>query len=91
MLVERQLAPVGVARGVLRAEQHALQQANRDRPAGEVPQIDVDGMVAFADRQALQAYVRALGIWRRDPEAVPDLAEPIAATTRNAIFVAQKS
>ena len=55
------------------------------------PQIDVDGMVAFADRQALQAYVRALGIWRRDPEAVPDLAEPIAATTRNAIFVAQKS
>jgi SAM-dependent methyltransferase len=56
-----------------------------------VRRIDVDGTVTFADREALQAYVRALAIWRPDLDAAPDLVEPLAATTRNTIFVAQKS
>jgi ubiquinone/menaquinone biosynthesis C-methylase UbiE len=92
---EHHLAEARELVGISRVGQMAFSRENGEealrRHFAHVRQIDVDGMVAFADRQALQAYVRALGIWRRDPEAVPDLAEPIAATTRNAIFVAQKS
>jgi SAM-dependent methyltransferase len=60
------------------------------RHFARVRRTDVDGTVTFADRGAIQAYVRALGIWKRDPDAVPDLAEPLAATTRNTVFVAEK-
>jgi hypothetical protein len=62
-----------------------------DRRFARVRRADVDGTVTFADREALRAYARALGIWKREPEAVPELAEPLAATTRNTIFVAEKS
>ena len=51
---------------------------------------DVDGTVTFADGDAIRAYVRALGIWRHAADDVPDLAEPLEATTRNTIFVAEK-
>jgi SAM-dependent methyltransferase len=51
---------------------------------------DVDGTVTFADGEAIRAYVRALGIWRHAADDVPDLAEPLEATTRNTIFVAEK-
>jgi ubiquinone/menaquinone biosynthesis C-methylase UbiE len=81
--------------GVSRVGQMTFSRENGDealqRHFGHVRRIDVDGTVAFPDRMALQAYVRALGIWKRDPDSVPDLAEPIVATTRNAIFVARKS
>ena len=81
--------------GISRVGQMSFSRENGEealrRHLGPVRRTDVDGTVTFADREAVQGYVRALGIWRRDPDAVPDLAEPIAATTRNAIFVAQKS
>ena len=60
------------------------------RHFGRVRRIDVDGTVTFADRDALREYVRALGIWRREADRVPELAGPLAATTRNTVFVAEK-
>jgi SAM-dependent methyltransferase len=54
-----------------------------------VRRIDVDGTVTFADGDAIRAYVRALGIWKHAAEGVPDLAEPLEATARNTIFVAE--
>lgn len=81
--------------GISRLGQMSFSRENGEealrRHFEHVRRIDVDGTVAFADREALQGYVRALGIWRRDPDSVPDLPEPIVATTRNAIFVALKS
>ena len=60
------------------------------RHFAEVRREDVDGTVTFADGDAIRAYVRALGIWRHAADDVPDLAEPLEATTRNTIFVAEK-
>jgi SAM-dependent methyltransferase len=82
---------VGISRvGQMSFSRENGEQALR-RHFGHVRRTDVDGTVTFTDREALQAYVRALGIWKRDADAVPDLTEPIVATTRNAIFVATKS
>jgi SAM-dependent methyltransferase len=61
------------------------------RHFARVRREDVDGTVTFADREATQAYVRALATWKHLAEDVPKLAEPIEATTRNTIFVAGKS
>jgi SAM-dependent methyltransferase len=81
--------------GISRVGQMSFSRENGEealrRHFEHVRRSDVDGTVTFADRGALQAYVRALGIWRRDPDSVPDLPKPIVATTRNAIFVALKS
>jgi SAM-dependent methyltransferase len=81
--------------GVSRVGQMSFSRENGEaalrRHFAHVRRIDVDGTVTLPDREALQDYVRALGIWRRDPDGVPDLAEPLAATTRITIFVAQKS
>ncbi len=51
---------------------------------------DVDGTVMFADREAVRAYVRSLVTWKRAADDVPELAEPLEATTRNTVFVAGK-
>lgn len=55
-----------------------------------VRRIDIDGTVTFEDGEAVRAYVRALTTWKQAAESVPELAEPIGATTRNTIFVAEK-
>jgi SAM-dependent methyltransferase len=60
------------------------------RHFARVRREDVDGTVTFADREAIQAYVRALVTWKHLADGVPDLAGPIEATTRNTIFVAEK-
>jgi len=56
-----------------------------------VEHIDVDGSLTFADGEAIRTYVRALGIWKQAADAVPELTEPLQATTRNTIFVARKA
>jgi SAM-dependent methyltransferase len=59
------------------------------RHFAHVLRIDVEGTVTFADGEAIRAYVRALVTWGRAADSVPDLAEPLEATTRNTIFVAR--
>lgn len=56
-----------------------------------VQRIDVDGSVTFADTDAIRAYVRWLVLTTDEAGEVPDLVEPLVATTRNTIFVAEKS
>ena len=61
------------------------------RHFARVARQDVDGSVRFADAEAIRAYVRALVTWKHAADAVPELDEPLHATTRNTIFVAEKA
>jgi SAM-dependent methyltransferase len=60
------------------------------RHFARVRRTDVDGTVTFVDGEAVRAYVRALVTWGHAADAVPELPEPLEATTRNSIFVAEK-
>jgi SAM-dependent methyltransferase len=91
---EHHLAEARALVGVSRVGQVSFSRENGEdalrRHFPRVRRNDVDGTVTFADRDALRAYGHALGIWRPDADDVPDLAEPLAATTRNTIFMARK-
>jgi hypothetical protein len=91
---EHHLAEARAHVGISRVGQVPFSRENGEptlrRYFPRVRRIDVDGTVTFADREAVEAYVRALGIWRPEADDVPDLAEPLVATTRNTLFVAEK-
>ncbi|MBA2740400.1 MAG: class I SAM-dependent methyltransferase [Actinobacteria bacterium] len=62
-----------------------------ERHFARVERIDVDGSVTFADGDAIRAYLRWLVLARDENHDVPELLEPLVATTRNTIFVAEKA
>jgi SAM-dependent methyltransferase len=52
---------------------------------------DVDGRLTFPDADAIRAYMRTLILGKMgfSGEDVPELDEPLRATTRNTVFVAE--
>jgi SAM-dependent methyltransferase len=56
-----------------------------------VARIDLEGAVTFPDAESIRAYLSALVISGDAAGRVPEIAEPVRATTRPTIFVAQKS
>jgi ubiquinone/menaquinone biosynthesis C-methylase UbiE len=56
-----------------------------------VERIDVDGTLTFADAEAIRTYMRSLVTAKHAADNVQELAEPLQATTRNTIFVAEKA
>jgi SAM-dependent methyltransferase len=61
------------------------------RHFAHVERTDVDGSLVFADGEAIRAYARSLVTWRHAADSVSELTEPLQATTRNTIFVAEKA
>jgi len=56
-----------------------------------VERTDVDGSLIFPDAEAIRAYLRSLGTVKHAADNVPELAEPLTATTRNTVFVAKNA
>lgn len=92
---EHHLSEARALVGISRVGQMTFSRENGEeslrRHFARVRRTDVDGTVTFADQDALRAYARALGIWRPGADAVPELVEPLEATTRNTVFLAEKS
>jgi SAM-dependent methyltransferase len=57
------------------------------RHFADVEQIDLEGTVTFPDAESIRAYLRTLLLAKDAAENVPELAEPLRATTRPTIFV----
>jgi SAM-dependent methyltransferase len=55
-----------------------------------VERLDVTGSVTFADRDAVRGYIGSSVAHKHLADLAPDLSEPLVATRRNSIFVAQK-
>jgi SAM-dependent methyltransferase len=55
-----------------------------------VERIDIDGSLTFPDTESVRTYLRSLVTGKHAADKVPELAEPLCATTRNTIFVAEK-
>ena len=53
-----------------------------------VERIDVDGSVVFPDAEAIRTYLRSLVTGKHAAERVPELTQPLRATTRATVFVA---
>jgi SAM-dependent methyltransferase len=56
-----------------------------------VERTDIDGSLTFPDADAIRAYLRSLVTGKHAANGVPELAEPLRATTRNTVFVAEKA
>jgi SAM-dependent methyltransferase len=56
-----------------------------------VERTDVDGSLTFPDAEAIRAYLRSLVTAKHAADGVPELDEPLRATTRNTVFVAEKA
>ena len=61
------------------------------RHFARVERKDVDGSVTFEDADAIRAYLRSLILAKKAADDVRELAQPLRATTRNTIFVAEKA
>ena len=63
------------------------------RHFAHVERKDVDGRLTFPDADAIRAYLRSLILGKMgiSAEDVPELAEPLCATTRNTVFVAERA
>jgi SAM-dependent methyltransferase len=61
------------------------------RHFAHVERRDVEGWVTFPDADAIRSYVRSLALGKDAAEVVPELEEPLRATTRNTIFVTRKA
>lgn len=61
------------------------------RHFSQVEREDVDGTLMFADAEAIRNYLCSMTTGKHAAEAVPELAEPLRATTRSTIFVAEKA
>ena len=61
------------------------------RHFARVERKDVDGSVTFEDADAIRAYLRSLILAKKAADDVRELAQPLCATTRNTIFVAEKA
>jgi SAM-dependent methyltransferase len=55
-----------------------------------VERRDVEGSLMFHDAEAIRGYLRSLITAKDAADGVPELAEPLRATTRNTVFVAEK-
>ncbi len=55
-----------------------------------VERRDMTGSVTFADRDAVRGYIASSVAHKHLADIVPELAEPLVATRRNSIFVAEK-
>ncbi len=92
---ERHLEEARAHAGISMVGQMTFSRENGEealrRHFARVSRQDVDGSVRFADGEAIRAYVRALVTWKHAADAVPELDEPLHATTRNTIFVAEKA
>jgi hypothetical protein len=66
-------------------------EASLRRHFARVERRDVEGWVVFPDAAAIRAYLRSLILATDAAETVPELAEPLRATTRNTAFVAEKA
>jgi SAM-dependent methyltransferase len=55
-----------------------------------VERHDVRGSVTFADREAARGYIASSVAHKHLADLVPELSEPLVATRRNSIFVADK-
>jgi SAM-dependent methyltransferase len=61
------------------------------RHFAHVERKDVDGTLVFEDADAIRAYMRSLILGKQGVAGdIPELHEPLRATTRNTIFVAEK-
>jgi SAM-dependent methyltransferase len=60
------------------------------RHFARVERTDVEGSLTFEDADAIRAYLRVLIIGQQAADDVPELDEPLRATTRSAVFVAEK-
>lgn len=56
-----------------------------------VERTDIDGSLTFPDADAIRAYLRSLVTGKHAADGVPELADPLRATTRNTVFVAEKA
>jgi SAM-dependent methyltransferase len=56
-----------------------------------VERTDIDGSLTFQDADAIRAYLRSLMTGKHATDGVPELAEPLRATTRNTVFIAEKA
>lgn len=66
-------------------------EATLRRHFAHVEQMDIDGSLTFTDGDTVRWYVRSLVIWKHAADRVPELTEPLLATTRNTIFVARSA
>jgi SAM-dependent methyltransferase len=70
-------------------------EASLRRHFAHVERKDVDGWLTFPDAEAIRAYMRSLVLGKYAAEQaiedVPELDEPLRATTRNTVFVAEKA
>lgn len=60
------------------------------RHFARVEQTDVDGSLTFPDAESIRVYLRSLVTAKHAAADVPELHEPLRATTRNTVFVAEK-
>jgi SAM-dependent methyltransferase len=56
-----------------------------------VERTDVDGALTFPDAAAIRAYLLSLVTAKHAADNFPELTEPLRATTRNTVFVAEKA
>jgi SAM-dependent methyltransferase len=56
-----------------------------------VERTDIDGSLNFPDAEAIRDYLRSLVTTKHAADNVPELHEPLCATTRNTVFVAEKA
>jgi SAM-dependent methyltransferase len=61
------------------------------RHFARVERTDVDGSLTFPDAEAIRAYLRSLVTAKHAADGVLELPEPLRATTRNTVFVAEKA
>jgi SAM-dependent methyltransferase len=59
------------------------------RHFAHVERTDLEGSVTFADAEAIRTYVRTMVTQKHAADRVPELPEPLRATTRPTIFVAE--
>jgi SAM-dependent methyltransferase len=61
------------------------------RHFARVERTDIDGSLTFSDAESIRAYLRSLVTAKHAADDVSELHEPLCATTRNTVFVAEKS
>lgn len=61
------------------------------RHFARVQRTDIDGSLTFPDADSIRAYLRSLVTSKNAAGNVSELYEPLCATTRNTVFVAEKA
>lgn len=66
-------------------------EAALSRHFARVQRTDIDGSLTFPDADSIRAYLRSLVTSKNAAGNVSELYEPLCATTRNTVFVAEKA